>query len=485
MKLSDLFSKAPEIEIKSIAIDSRVKNEEGIFFCLEGIKYDGRNFIDEAVLNGAKVIVYEGDVIKSKEAIYIKVDDVLKVLNQTLKRFYHDPSSSLDLIGITGTNGKTTTAMILKELLSLDDDCGYIGTLGTAYHDKYYYHELTTPSYIELNRYLSEMVDNGVDDCVMEVTSIALEQRRTDSLNFKIAVFTNLTADHVEMHGTMHDYVSAKKRLFDNLDEDAYAIINLDSKYALEMIEDSHAKIITYGINTKADITASEIKIKADSTSFILNVFNNSYVVKSDLVTKANIYNLLAALGAYFAMGKDLSKIIMKLNSLKAVNGRMYRIDVGQRYNVLVDFADTPNSLRNIIDYATTITPSKNKIVTVIGSKYGKDDNKRIALGAALNEFSDLVILCEDDDRDEDVVNVLKTIAQGIKDKPYVLITSRENAIISGIDLMNDDDTLLILGKGDDNFIYRPFGKEAYSSDAIIAKNRIKERIKEEKDETF
>lgn len=484
MNLNRIFSKAPSIEIKGLAIDSRSDNPDGIFFCIRGLKYDGHDFVKEAITNGAKVIVHSADIDKSLKAVYIKVDDVVKVLNQTLRIFYGDPGKRLKLIGVTGTYGKTTTCSILRQIFETKGSYGYIGTLGTFFGDKYYSNALTTPSYIELNDYLKQMVSAKMDGAFIETTSVALEQRRTDSIDFKAAVFTNIYGDNVESHGTMRDYFSAKKRLFDNLAEDAYAITNIDNEYGMKIVSDTRASVITYGIENEADIMASDIKFTYNCTSFVLKCFNRNYLVKTNLIGRFNIYNLLAAVSVYHAYGYDVADIIPRLNSILPLNGRMYRIDVGQDYNVVVDFARTAVCLKSVYEYASGITPIKNKIIAVFGSEGGRDDHKRKILGEMADQSCDLIILTEDDPANEDTGEIIASIAKHIQKKTFINIPYREAAITAAVDLMNSKDTLLILGKGDENYMIRSFGKEGYSGDANLARNRIKERLKEEKDET-
>ncbi len=483
MNLNKIFAKAPSIEIKGLAIDSRLDNPDGIFFCIRGLKYDGHDFVKEAINHGAKVIVYSADIDKSLKAVYIKVDDVVKVLNQTLRIFYCDPSKQLDLIGVTGTYGKTTTCSIVRQLFESKGSYGYIGTLGTFFGDKYYSNTLTTPSYIELNAYLKQMVDAQIKGAIIETTSVALEQKRTDSLEFKVAVFTNIYGENVESHGTMRDYFAAKKRLFDSLSSSSYAITNADNEYGRQIVADTVATIITYGIENEADIMAFDLKFSHNATAFVLKCFNHNYLIKTNLIGRFNVYNLLAAIAVYYAYGFDIAEVIPKLNNILPINGRMYRIDVGQNYNVIVDYARTAVCLKSVYEYATAITPIKNKIISVFGSEGGRDDHKRKILGEMADQSSDLIILTEDDYGSEEPNRINETIAKYIQRKTFINILDRETAIMTAVDLMNSGDTLLILGKGDENYMIRSFGKESYSGDANLARNRIKERLKEENDE--
>ncbi len=483
MLLNELFKNAPNIEIKDITVDSRKTMTDGIFFCIKGFKTDGHKYVKEAINNGAKVIVYQDDIDTSLKAIYIKVDDVVKVLNQVAKKFFADPSNELEMFGVTGTNGKTTIAMLLKQVLDGFEPCGYIGTLGVEYLDKRVEANLTTPPIIDLNRYLKAMVDSNVRASAVEVSSIGIEQKRIDSIHFDVAIFTNFTHDHLDYHGTMENYFNSKKRFFDRLPFGTIAITNADDPVGLKIVEDTKAHVVTYGIKNEADYRASDIKMEENGTSFVLEHEGRNYLINTNLVAMFNVYNLLALIAALSERGYDLDTYINRLRSLKAVPGRMHKIEEGQNFNVIVDFAHTPDGLRKVFEYAQKITPSSKNIISVFGSAGGRDRSKRKIFGELADNYCDKIILTEDDPRDENPVDIAKEIAKGIKIHEYVIVETREEAIACAISMMNSGDTLLVLGKGDEDFIYRSFGKEPYLGDDKVAAKYIK-KMKEEKNET-
>ena len=485
MLLNEIFEKAPAITVKHLAVDSRMPNEYGIFFCVKGFKNDGHNHVKQAIANGAKVIIYHDEIDTSDNVIYIRVDDVTKVLNQVAKRFYGDPTKDMEIYGVTGTNGKTTIASVLKQLTASKYNCGYIGTIGIMYNDQNLMPSLTTPTILENNRYLSDMHEDGVDACAIEVSSIGIEQKRIDSIDFDVAIYTNLTHDHLDYHGNMEEYRKAKKRFFDNLKNTAVAITNIDDPYGLSMVEDCHARIYTYGTSEEADYRATDIKLDATKSSFVLKYHGRSLMINTNLVAMFNVYNLLAALAALDLTGFDLLEIAPLLNNIKPIAGRMHRIDEGQDYNVIVDFAHTPDGLQKVFEYAKTITPSENKIISLFGSAGRRDILKRKVFGELADQYCDMIILTEDDPRDENPLEIAAQIAEGIKKTQYITIESREDAIVTAIDLLNSKDTLLILGKGDEVFIYKNFGREPYPGDDTIAKKAIIKRMKEEQNETF
>ena len=481
MLLSEIFQGAPDIEIKGLATDSRKVKEDSIFFCVKGFKNDGHKFVNEAIANGAKVIVYHDDIDTSKKVVYIKVDDVTKVLNQVVKKFYHDPSNNLEMFAVTGTNGKTTVASLLKDIIDRKEPCGYIGTLGMRYQNVKVDVTLTTPSIIDLNSHLADMVEKGVKACALEVSSIGIEQRRVDALHFDVAIFTNFTYDHLDYHGTMDAYFKAKKKLFDQLPFGTIAITNVDDEMGLKITEDTKARVVTYGIINDADYMAQDIKMDGDSTQFRLVHKDRSYLINTNLVAMFNVYNLLAVIAALDQRGYDIESFIGKLKVLQAVPGRMHKIREGQDFNVIVDFAHTPDGIQKVYEYAQKITPTSKNIVSVFGSAGGRDKAKRKVFGELADHYSDKIILTEDDPRDESITDIANEIAKGIEHHEYIIVESREEAINIAINMMNKGDTLLVLGKGDEDFIYRSFGKEPYIGDDKACKKYIK-KLKEERD---
>lgn len=476
MKLNELFNGTPDIEIESLMPDSRKKRPNSIFFCVKGMMFDGHKFVDQAVNNGAIAVVHSDEILNKRDGVtYIKVKDVVSVYNQVADTFYGHPSNKLFMVGVTGTNGKSSITVMIKNIMDNFAPCGYIGTIGVEYGNVKLDPSLTTPEINMLHGTLAEMVDMGIKACTLEVSSIGIEQGRVDAIDFDVAVFTNLTHDHLDYHGTMENYFDAKKKFFDDLKEDALAITNVDDPYGLEIVKDTNAKVITYGIEKNADYKASHLLVKNDGITFTLTVNEYEYRIHTNLVAVFNIYNLLAVIAVLHEKGLSMANIMEAVNHIKQIKGRMERIDEGQPFNVIVDFAHTPDGIEKVCQYASQITPRENRIIAVFGSAGKRDSKKRPIFGELADKYCDMIILTEDDPRDESILDIANEIAQGIKNTNYIIIEDRYDAIRQAIEMADSKDTILLLGKGDEDFIYRDYGKEKYKGDDTIARECIHE----------
>lgn len=463
--LDELIECNKHILINGISEDSRDIIPNSIFFCVEGISTDGHSYIDKAIDNGAVCIVHSKDVIKKDDIIHIKVNNVLDKYIEVVNKFYDNPSKKLFLVGVTGTNGKTSITKMLSELLP---SSSYIGTLGIEYGNHKTSANLTTPTIKILNSTLNNIVKNSLDSCMIEVSSIGIDQRRIDGLIFDVAIFTNFTHDHLDYHKTMENYFLAKKKFFDNLDSNSYAVINIDDEYGLKIISNTKAKVITYGINNDADFKAVNIDISNEGISFTLVHLNYEYKVKSNLLIEFNVYNLLAVIITLYIKGYSIDEIIPKLTNIKQIGGRIENIKTNKGYNVIVDFAHTPDGVEKMLQFSKKIT--KNKVILVIGSAGGRDTLKRGIFGTLANEYADYIILTEDDPRDEEPYNICNDIAINIDDNKYEIIINRESAIKKALDKATKGDIVLILGKGNDNFMYRLNRRDEYLGDSNIVK---------------
>ncbi|NLC96920.1 MAG: UDP-N-acetylmuramoyl-L-alanyl-D-glutamate--2,6-diaminopimelate ligase [Erysipelotrichaceae bacterium] len=484
VKLSYLFQNAPDIEIKSLMSDSRKKRPDSIFFCVKGMMFDGHRFIDQAIENGAKVIVHSEQIENINPKItYIKVKNVIQAFNSVADAFYDSPSSQLRMFGVTGTNGKSSIASLIRDLLNDYEPCGYIGTIAIEYGNVKLAPLLTTPEVDDLHGILRDMVNADIKACALEVSSIGIEQERVNSIDFDVAIFTNLTHDHLDYHGTMENYFQSKKTFFDRMKINGLIITNVDDPYGIKIVEDAKCKVYTYGIDNEADYQATNLQVMKDRTNFILKCFDKEYKVSTNLVATFNIYNLLAAIAALNTQGIEIEELLPKLVNIKQIDGRMERIDLGQKYNVIVDFAHTPDGISKVCEYAFKITPKGKRIIAVFGSAGKRDTKKRKIFGKIADKYCDMIILTEDDPRDESVHDIANEIASGIENTNYVIIEDRYYAIQQAIELALDNDTILILGKGDEDFMYREFGSEYYQGDDKIAKEIIKLRLMEEENE--
>lgn len=470
LKLTDLFENVPDIEIKSLMADSRKKRPSSIFFCVKGMMFDGHKFVEQAIDNGAKVIVHSDPIEKMHDEItYIRVKDVIQAFNKVADAFYGYPSHKLMMFGVTGTNGKSSISCMIRDILNEFEPTGYIGTISIEYGSVKLPPLLTTPDIDDLHGILKDMMDAGMKACALEASSIGIEQGRVDSIDFDVAMFTNLTHDHLDYHGTMANYFNAKKKLFDHLKEDAIAITNVDDSYGLKIVQDCPCKVVTYGIDNKADYKASNIQLLKDKTRFTLTVGNMDYDVETNLVAKFNVYNLLAVIAALNMKGLSIEDMLPYLKDLSQIEGRMQRISDGQPFNILIDFAHTPDGIEKVCQYASAITPREKRIIAITGSAGKRDTIKRPVFGKILDKYCDMIILTEDDPRDEDPHDICEEIASGIDKTNYVTIVDRYSAIREAVELADVNDTIIILGKGDEKFIYREFGREPYEGDDSIA----------------
>lgn len=475
MKCSELFENAPAIEIKTLFTDSRNKVNKGMFFCVDGLVHDGHEFIDQAIENGAVCIVHSQPIENCQKGIaYIKVENVTDTLARVAARFNGYPSKKMKIYGVTGTNGKSTTTRVIKDIHSRFEPCGYIGTISINYGDVEIPAELTTPDSISLQSSLKDMVDAGMKACSLEVSSHGLEQNRVNGIEFDVAVFTNLTWDHLDFHGTFANYLNAKKKLFKLVAKDGVCIINVDDPSAEEIMKACNARIVTYGVQNDATYRADNIQLGIDGTRFTLIYEEKEYEVSTNFVALYNVYNLLAAIAALHEGGLELEKILVNLNDLQQVEGRLNRVDEGQPFNVIVDYAHTPDGFEKIFEYAKLITPEDRNIIVVFGSAGRRDAKKRKVMGSIADKFCDNIILTDEDPRNDDPVGISNDIKSGIEHTNTVYIADRNDAIRQAVEMANVNDTILILGKGDEKFMDMSYGKADYIGDIESARNAIK-----------
>ena len=466
MKLNELFEGLPEIEIKHLFSDSRKKTEDSIFFCIKGMMFDGHKFVDQAIDNGAIVVVHSDEIENKRDNVtYIKVKDVLGVFNIVADKFYGEPSHKMRMFGVTGTNGKSSTASIIKDLYNEFVDCGYIGTIDIEYGSVKLPALLTTPDIDDLHGILSEMYDAGMKACSLEASSMGIEQRRIDSIDFDVAIFTNLTHEHLDYHGTMQNYFLAKKKFFDDLKEGAVAVTNVDDPYGMQIVKDTKAKVVTYGIDNDADYRITEYQLLKNKTRFKLEFGSRVYELETNLVAKFNMYNLLGALAALVESGLSIEDLQPFLNDIHQISGRMHRVDDGQPFNIIVDYAHTPDGIEKLGQFASAITPKDKRIIVVLGSAGKRDKTKRPIMGAVLDKYCDMIILTDEDSRNEDPYVIAEEIAQGIEKTNYVIIVDRYDAIRQAIEMAEPNDLVMVLGKGDERFMDEEFGSEDWIGD--------------------
>lgn len=462
MKLKDLICNIPyqtlqgsdEIEIDNISWDSRKVKPNSLFICIKNKNIDRHNYAYAAFLNGASAFIIEHEInnIPSNVTI-IKVEDTKKAMAVISNHFYREPSKKLNLIGITGTNGKTSVSYYIASILKdLGHKVGIIGTIENSIDDKVLKTEKlnpTTPDSMELQASLSEMVERGANDVVMEVSSSALDNHRVYMCDFNIGVFTNLTQDHLDEHGTMENYKKAKMKLFKMC---KCGIINTDDPIFGDIKREASCDIITYGIYNYADFTAENVYYSSSGVSFILNFRGIRKSVNIKIPGRFSVYNSLAAIAACYQLGIDIDEIIKSISKIKGVKGRFQAIQTSLGFTSVVDYAHSPDSLENVLNAVKEI--KHNKIILIFGCGGNRDKTKRPIMGEIAGKNADCVILTSDNPRYENPMDIIKDIEAGIKatNCSYKIIEDRKTAIHAGLSLANPGDMVVIAGKGHEDY---------------------------------
>ena len=474
--IKEFFNLDKDVSIENIMVDSRIKLNNSIFFCIVGLTVDGHDFIDSAINNGAKVIIHSKDVEnKVNDITYIKVDDTTKCLNEFANYFYGEPSKKMKMYGVTGTNGKTTISYITNDLLNrLNYKSGYIGTLGYEYNNEIHEQYFTTPNINDLHSMLKEINDAGCKACCLEVSSQGLDLHRCDAIDFDVAVYTNLTHEHLDYHKNIENYFNAKAILFENLKNDAIACINIDDEYGRKMVDRCNCKVVTYAIDCDADYRATNLVLNKDNSKFDLVYKNSTYKIETNLVAKFNVLNLLGVISSLVETGFKLEDIIPLLKNIKNVPGRCMHINEGQDFNVIVDFAHTPDGFIKILDYVRSITSNDNKIYVVFGMPGNRDKEKRPICGKIADDYGDEIILTTDDNHFEKAEDIVNEIATGISKHVPQVILQRDLAIEHAIKACKTGDSVVILCKGNDNFFKDKDQIMPYEGDDKVASRIIK-----------
>lgn len=442
-----------DLEISSISFDSRTVENGTLFFAVRGTQVDGHNYIEKAIEKGAIAIVCEQlPAILNDTVTYIKVDNSAYVLGVSASNFFDNPSKKLKLTGVTGTNGKTTIATLLYRLFT---DAGYVcGLLSTI--ENIVDHEIipsthTTPDPIELNALLKKMVNKGCEYAFMEVSSHSVDQDRIAGLEFAGGIFTNLTHDHLDYHKTMANYRNAKKKFFDNLPANAFALTNLDDKNGAVMLQNTRAKRLSYALKHDADFKG--VVLESHFDGMMIKV--NGTEMFTQLVGGFNASNLLAIYGAAISLGFDKDELLVEISKLKGANGRFDMVHSECGIVGIVDYAHTPDALENVLKTINDVRCHKEMLITVVGCGGNRDTTKRPEMAAVAAKMSDKVILTSDNPRFEDPDEIIRQMKEGLDEeaKRHVLsITNRREAIRTAVALANKGDIILLAGKGHENY---------------------------------
>ena len=440
------------IDIKHITFDSRNIEVDTLFVAQVGVHVDGHNYIASAIEKGAVAVVCEQmpETI-APNVVYIKTADSNKALGYIASNFYNNPSTKLKLIGITGTNGKTTTVTLLHQMFrQLGYHTGLISTIVNKIDEKEIPSTHTTPDAINLNKLLWQMVDNGCEYCFMEVSSHSIVQNRIGGLEFFGGIFSNITHDHLDFHKTFAEYISAKKRFFDNLPSSAFALTNIDDRNGQVMLQNTKAKKYTYSIQEIADFNGKILENTFQG--LFLNI--NGKEVWTQLVGRFNAYNLLAIYATARLCEIDEMEALQQLSSLRAAEGRFEYVS-GQGITAIVDYAHTPDALKNVLQTVNDIRMDNQKLITVVGCGGDRDPLKRPIMATIACEMSDTLILTSDNPRTEDPEKILDEMEEGLTTKQMkntLRISSRQQAIKTACKLAGKGDIIVVAGKGHEKY---------------------------------
>jgi UDP-N-acetylmuramoyl-L-alanyl-D-glutamate--2,6-diaminopimelate ligase len=438
-----------EIEISGLAFDSRKVEKGFIFFAIKGTHTDGHTYIDQTIEKGASAIICETipETIPNNVA-FIQVDNSALALGIIASEFYGNPSHKLKLIGITGTNGKTTTATLLYNMaIALGHKAGLISTIVYKINDLELPATHTTPDQLQLNALMKDMVDSGCEYCFMEVSSHAIDQQRISGLDFDGAVFSNITHDHLDYHLTFDAYIKAKKQFFDNLKPEAFALTNIDDKNGLVMLQNTKAKKLQYSLKSLADFNCKIIESHFDGTLLLIDGIE----IWVHFVGKFNAYNLLAVYSSALAVGFDKQEVLRVLSALTSVDGRFEVIRSTSGTYAIVDYAHTPDALKNVLSTIDEIRSGNEQLICVVGAGGDRDKTKRPKMAAIACDLSDKVILTSDNPRTEDPAMILNDMYAGVdanSKRKTVIISDRHEAIKTAVMMSQPGDIILIAGKG-------------------------------------
>ena len=453
-----------DIDITNIQYDSRKVTQGTLFICVKGFNVDGHEFIQKAIEQGAKAFLVQED-IQIEGYTFVKVEDTRKSMAKVATNFYENPSSKMDVIGVTGTNGKTSITTFLSEILSSENKkVGLVGTIKIFDGEKEVESNSTTPESIDLQRYFSDMVNNNCDYCAMEVSSHSLVLNRVEDTQFKIGLFTNLTPDHLDFHKDLEDYREAKEKLF--YKTTVANIINIDDNGGAKIyqnIKNLKTPAYTYGIDNEADFRASNIKIDARGVSYTLKTPTYEEEIFVPVPGKFTVYNTLAVIAACYMLNIPKDVIIDGLKNTGGVAGRFETITNDKGISVIVDYAHTPDALENILNTAKEF--AKGNIITVFGCGGDRDTTKRPLMGNIAQKLSDIAIVTSDNPRTEEPKAIIEDILKGLdtNKENYKVVIDRKEAIEQAIKIAKKDDIVIIAGKGHEN--YQIIGKVKHHFD--------------------
>ncbi len=444
---------ADNVNITNIQSDSRRVEKGSLFVAVRGTVVDGHAYIESAIEKGASAIVCEEIPVDMEgKCVFVVVKDSSEALGILISRWYGDPSRKLTLVGVTGTNGKTTIATLLYEMFrEMGHKVGLLSTVCNYINGEAIPTDHTTPDPLTLHSLMARMVEAGCEYAFMEVSSHSIDQRRISGLSFNGGIFTNLTRDHLDYHKTVENYLKAKKRFFDDLPSDSFALTNVDDKSGLVMLQNTKAKKLTYSLRTLADFKGKILESHFEGTDMLID----GREILVPFVGRFNAYNVLAVYGAAVALGKKPEDVLLILSKLRSVSGRFEAIHSPLGYTAIVDYAHTPDALTNVLNAIYEVLEGKGRIITVVGAGGNRDKGKRPLMAKEAIKLSDQLVLTSDNPRFEDPEEIIKEMLAGLtkaEQERTLCITDRTQAIKTAIMLAKKGDVILVAGKGHEDY---------------------------------
>ncbi len=477
-KLNELYQNSDNRWIKGIKINSKEVEKGDLFVCTKGVTADRHDFIDDAIAHGAvAIVVSRNDIKVDKDVFIIQVDDTNLELPKLCAKFYDHPEEKLKMIGVTGTDGKTSVATIIQTFLT-SKKCGYIGTNGRRCYLFDKDTNNTTPDADKLYDYFKEFVDAKCKYVAMEASSEAFYRGRLENLSYDVSVITNITKEHLNIHGSFENYIACKEKLFEQTKQEGTSILNGDDSFYEEVKSKCKAKVLTYGKKEDATLRIVSYQLEKDHTKIIYQYQGKNYSITSPLLGEFNVYNLAAGILAVLSIGCTMEEIIPRIKEIY-VDGRLNFLKTNTKYNVMIDYAHTPNGIINLLNFVHTLDIKRS--IVVLGSAGERDYLKRPLMGKTVVENASYVIFTYEDPRSEDPKDIIEMMVSEIKNRNnYEIVIDRREAIKRAIDIAKDDDMVLILGKG--NETYEKLAHEViYFNDVEEALKAVEERKSREK----
>lgn len=467
MLLSEIFKNAPDIEIKQLSCDSRIPMKDCIFFCLKGIKYDGHNYVKEAIENGAKVVIYSDPIDTSLNAIFIKVSDVLNYLIKISNLFYDYPQSKLFTYLVAGTYGRPCVSTIITNILKNKVNVGSIGVFGIRYGENSLTSSKPTLTILDTQKYLHQFVNEGVKAVTLEANNLSFDFRKLNYLKPNVFIYTNTSKEKIYKK---NDYISTIQRYLYTLDDSSLIVLNKDDISFNELFKATGNNFVTYGQDENSDYLIKNVYTSMENSIFTISHNGTEVNFTTDLIGLSNVYNLVGAIVALAESGFNINEMSLLVRDLGQIPGVYEKINT-DRYNIVVDAAFYKESYENILSFIEKHTV--HRVLSLI-SISTSDDKKRISgLMELAEKYSDEIIVTEDINQDDKIIDNLNLCSEYVKSKPLLLIEDRTSAIETGIDLLNEGDTLLILGKGNEKYIDKGYIKIQYEGDSSVVYNYL------------